>query len=137
MALQAFWLGHLGVDNLNVVRSTGRLLDQGSLSKPLPLVKDGDLISIVQHVVRVLGPEMVQITKVKGHAVDADVELGRARTEDKFGNSQADAAPDLGRRDQPEEVIWISGVSCLTLGNIGTPLSSSYTGSWVLLPKSR
>ena len=44
LALQAFWLGHLGIDNLDVVRSIGRLLDHGSLSRPLPLVEDGDLI---------------------------------------------------------------------------------------------
>ena len=79
MALQAFGPGHLGIDNLNVVRSIGRLLDQGSLSKSLPLVKDGDLISIVQRMIRVRGPEPVQVTKVDGHATDADVELGRVR----------------------------------------------------------
>ena len=30
LALQSFWPGHLGIDNLNVVRSFGRLLDHGS-----------------------------------------------------------------------------------------------------------
>ena len=84
LALQAFWPGHLGIDNLNVVRSIGRLLDRGSLSKSLPLVKDGDLISIVQRMIRVRGPEPVQVTKVEGHATDAHVELGRVRLEDKF-----------------------------------------------------
>ena len=43
LAPQAFLPGHLGVDNLNVVRTTFPLLDHGCLSKPLPLVKDGDL----------------------------------------------------------------------------------------------
>ena len=37
LALQAFWPGHLGVDNLNVVRYMARLLDNGCLSKPLPV----------------------------------------------------------------------------------------------------
>ena len=46
VALQAYWPCHLGIDNLNVVRSIGRLLDFGCLAKPLPLVKDGDLISL-------------------------------------------------------------------------------------------
>ena len=59
LALQAFWPGHLGIDNLNVVRSIGRLLDQGSVSKPLQLVKDGDLFSLIQHMIRVRGPETV------------------------------------------------------------------------------
>ena len=65
LALQAFWPGHLGFDNLNVVRSVGRLLDQGFPSKPLPLVKDGDLISLVQQMIRVRGPETVQVSKVR------------------------------------------------------------------------
>ena len=55
LALQAFWPGHLGIDNLKVVRSIGRLLDQGSLSKPSLLLKDGDLISIVQRMTHARG----------------------------------------------------------------------------------
>ena len=47
LALQAFWPGHLGIDNLNVVRTLG----DGYLSKPLHLVKDGDLIAIVRHMI--------------------------------------------------------------------------------------
>ena len=39
VALQAYWLCHLGIDNLNVVRNIGRLLDADCLAKPLPLVK--------------------------------------------------------------------------------------------------
>ena len=35
----------MSIDNLDVVRSSAWLLDHGSLSKPLPLVKDGDLIA--------------------------------------------------------------------------------------------
>ena len=42
VALQAYWPCHLGIDNLNVVRSIGRLLDADCSAKPLPLVKDGD-----------------------------------------------------------------------------------------------
>ena len=43
LALQACYPCHLGIDNLNVSGTFGRLLDHGSLSKPLPLVKDGIL----------------------------------------------------------------------------------------------
>ena len=42
LSLQSYWPCHLGIDNLNVARSIGRLLDRGCLIKPLPLVKDGD-----------------------------------------------------------------------------------------------
>ena len=36
VALQAYWPCHLGIDNLNVVRSIGCLLDSDCLSRPLP-----------------------------------------------------------------------------------------------------
>ena len=52
LAVQAFWPGHLGIDDLNVVRSIGRLLDQGVVTKPLPLFDDGDLISLIQNMIR-------------------------------------------------------------------------------------
>ena len=48
IALQAYWPCHLGIDNLDVARSIGRLLDHDSLVKPLPLAKDGDLIALVR-----------------------------------------------------------------------------------------
>ena len=52
VALQAYWPCHLGIDNLSVVRSIGRLLDADCLAKPLPLVKDGDLVALVQYMIR-------------------------------------------------------------------------------------
>ena len=36
ISLQAYWLCHLGIDNLSVAGSIGRLLDRGCLAKPLP-----------------------------------------------------------------------------------------------------
>ena len=47
LPLQTGWPGHFGMDNLNVVRSVARLLDHGSLSKPLPLGLDGVLLATV------------------------------------------------------------------------------------------
>ena len=67
MALQAYWPGHLGVDNLNVVRSIARVLDRGTFSTPLPLVKNGDIIATVQHMIAGWS-ETVRSAKVKGHA---------------------------------------------------------------------
>ena len=55
VALQAYWPCHLGIDNLNVARSVGRLLDHDSLAKPLPLVKDGDLIALARYMIRTSG----------------------------------------------------------------------------------
>ena len=81
-----------------MVRSIGRLLDHGCLAKPLSLVEDGDLVAVVQHMT-------VRVRKVKGHATEADVQQGRVRAEDRFGNEEANAAADLGGRHQLERVM--------------------------------
>ena len=103
--MQAYWPCHLGIDNLNVARSIGRLLDHDSLVKPLPLVKDGDLLALAQYMMRTRGRDTVRVTKVKGHAEDVDVQQGRVRLEDQVGNIEADTAADLGRRHQSEVLI--------------------------------
>ena len=51
------------------------------------------------------GPDTVKVTKVTGHATEADVEQGRARLEDRLVNIEADTAADLGRRHQSEAVM--------------------------------
>ena len=105
LAMQAYWPCHVGIDNLNVVRSIGRLLDADCLAKPLPLVKDGDLVALVQYMIRTRGRDTVRVTKVKGHAKDDDVQHGRVRLTDQQGNVEADIAADLGRRHQSELLI--------------------------------
>ena len=70
------------------------------LVTPLPLVKDGHLIALVQYMIRTRGRDTVRVTKVKGHAEDVDVPQGRVRFLDQQGNSEADTAADLGRRHQ-------------------------------------
>ena len=90
----------LGTDSLNVARTIGRLLDDGSLSTLLPLVKDGDPgsnCSAHAHTIRV--------TKVKRHAAEAAVDQGRVRLEERLGNIEADAAVDLERRHQDEGIL--------------------------------
>ena len=76
LALEAFWPGHLGIDNLDVVRAIGRLHDRGCLSEPLPLVKDGILLLL-------FSLDTIRVTKVKGHAsevvMDARCALLKAR----------------------------------------------------------
>ena len=96
---------HLGIDNHNVAGSIGRLLDHDSLTKPLPLIKDGDLIALAQYMIRARGRETVRVTKVKGHAEDVDAQQGRVRLVDQQGNAEADAAADLGRRHQSEVLV--------------------------------
>ena len=59
LALQAYWPCHSGIDNFNVARSIGRLLDRDCLAKPLPLVKDGDLVALAQHMIRTRGRQTI------------------------------------------------------------------------------
>ena len=88
-----------------LVAFIGRLLDFDCLTKPLPLVKDGDLIALVQYMIRTRSRETVLVKKVKGHAKDDDVHQGRVRLVDQQGNVEADIAADLGRRHQSEMLI--------------------------------
>ena len=99
IALQSCLPCHLGIDNLNVARSIGRLLDRCCLAKPVLSVKDGDWVALVQYMVQAWGRDPVRVTKVKGHATDEDVEHGRVRLSDEVGDA------DL-------RCSWMLGVSC-------------------------
>ena len=105
VAMQAFWPCHSGIDHLNVARTVGRLLDMDCLVKPLPLVKDGDLVALVQYMIRTRCRETVRVTNVKEDAEDSDVQQGRVRLEDQLGNAEAGTAADLGRPHQSEVLI--------------------------------
>ena len=63
------------------------------------------MVALVQYMIRARGRDMARVTKVKGHATDADVEQGGVRPEDKLSNAEADAAAHLGRRHQSELLI--------------------------------
>ena len=90
MALQAVWPGHLGVDNLNVVLSIARLVDHGSFSTPLPLVKDGNLIAIVQHMILAMGPKLSILPKLRVTPRRFMLNRVGCGAEDRFGNAEAD-----------------------------------------------
>ena len=105
IAMQAYWPCHIGIHNLNVARTLGRLLDRDNLVRPLPLVKDGDLIALAQYMIRTRGRDTVRVTKVKEHAEDVDVQQGRVRLEGQVGKAEADAAADLGCRHHSEVLI--------------------------------
>ena len=75
------------------------------MAKPLPLVKDGDLVAIAQYMIQVQGQDTVRVTKVTWHATEMVVQQGRVREEDRLGNAEADTAADLGRRHQSELVM--------------------------------
>ena len=96
---------HLGVDNLNVVRHVGCLLDGGLGVRPFEIVKDGDLLYLIDRLLQLRGLDTVRISKVKGHADEGMVVDGRVRNLDLLGNNAADEAADFGRRRVPVHVI--------------------------------
>ena len=60
-ALQSSGAVHLGVDNLGVVRHVGRLLDGRLGSVPFELLKDGDLLFLIDRMIRLRGPDTVRV----------------------------------------------------------------------------
>ena len=98
LALQSSGAVHLGVDNLNVVRHVGCLLDSCPGSIPFELLKDGDLLLLIDRMLRLRGRVTVRISKVKGYADEAMVLHGQVREVDRLGNNAADDAADFGRR---------------------------------------
>ena len=75
------------------------------LSLFLELIKDGDLLLLIDHMLRHRGLDNVCNSKVKGHADDGMVLHGHVRREDKLGNDAADEAAGLGRRTVSLAVI--------------------------------
>ena len=97
LALQLADAVHLGVGNLGVVRHVGRLLDGHCGAAPFELVKDGDLLLLIERMLHLRGLDTVRTTKVKGHADQGMVLDGRVREFDKLGHNVADAAAEFGR----------------------------------------
>ena len=62
------------------------------------IVKDGDLLLLIDRMLLLRGRSTVQITKDKGHAEEGMVLDGRVREIDRLGNDAADEAADSGRR---------------------------------------
>ena len=105
LALQSSGAVHLGVDNHGVVRHVGRLLDGRHGPVPFELVKDGDLLLLIQRMLCLRGLDTVRVTKVKGRADEGMVLDGRVREIDRLGNDAADEAADFGRRRVGNVVI--------------------------------
>ena len=104
-ALQSSGAVHLCVGNLGVVRHVGRLLDGHHGSLPFELVKDGDLLVLLERMLHLRGLNTARITKVKGHADRSMVLDGRVRELDRLGNDAAGEAADFGRRRVGNAVI--------------------------------
>ena len=71
----------------------------------LNFLKDGDLLLLIDRMLRLRGPDTVRISKVKGHADEAMVLHGQVRVVGRLGNNAADEAADFGRRRVGNAVI--------------------------------
>ena len=111
LALQCSSAVHLGVDNLNVVRHVSRILEGRVPCRPVELTFDVDLLTIIERMVHQRGVQSVKVSKLKGHADDGMVAVGRVRVEDRIGNALADRAADFGRRRVSDLVIDVRGRS--------------------------
>ena len=97
LSRQAFVPVFIGIDNLNVFSFVSKLLEGSEWLKPLPLHRDGDLITYIQGTVKV--------AKAEGHALDEMVADGSVRWQDKDGNESAERDADLGRSRQTEHIM--------------------------------
>ena len=107
LLLQAYSGIHIGIDNLNVLREVAALLSRNRFLEPLSLLLMmviclPPFILCLAFVVLI---STVKVSKVKGHATRAMVASGDVRLEDLVGNNGADAAADLGRLRQHDDVI--------------------------------
>ena len=66
--MQASDVIHLGVDNLDVVRQVGRLLDGVRSSRLAELVNEGDILMLIGKIFELRRKDTVRVTKVKEHA---------------------------------------------------------------------
>ena len=83
----------------------GRLLGGCRGTKPFELLKYGDLLLLIDRMLRLRGPDTVRVSKVKGRAHESMVLHGLVRDSDRFGKSAADEAADFGRRRVSNAVI--------------------------------
>ena len=95
-----------GIPEVQIVEQIqGGLLDGRGCFVPFELVKDGDLLVLIERMLRLRGLNTVQVTKVKGHADVGMVLDGRVREVDRLGNDAAGEAADFGRRRVGNAVI--------------------------------
>ena len=105
LALQASDAIHLGVDNLNVVRHSGRLFDGVRSLCLAELVIDGDFPMLIGRIFEQRWRDIVRVTKIKEHADEELVQAGEERELDRLGNNAADEAADFGRRRLDHAVV--------------------------------
>ena len=115
------------MDNLGVVRHVGRLLDGRLGSIPFELLKDGDLLLLIDRMLRLRGPDTLRISKVKGHADEDMVLNGQVREVDRLGNNAADEPLTLVGAMLVMRLLMLV-VTCLGFVIAGILFSSTFIG---------
>ena len=67
-------------------------------SVPFELLNDGDLLLLIDRMIRRRGADTVRVSRVKVQADEVMVRCGQVREADRLGNNAADEAADFGRR---------------------------------------
>ena len=139
--MQASDAVHLRVDNLNVVRHVGRLMDGVRAPCPLELEDDGDLIGLIWKTLYARREGTACISEVKGHADEEQVRRGQVWELDRDGSNRADEAADFGTRGVWPDVIDagrnLSGNVFSLLAAAGDSVKKgSYHTAWSVLPLS-
>ena len=75
-----------------------RILEGRVPCRPFELTFDGDLLVIIERMIHLRSVQSTKVSKVKGHADDDMVAVGRVRVEDRIGNDFAGSSADFGGR---------------------------------------
>ena len=65
---------------------------------PAELIKDGDLILLIERILELRERDTVRVTKVQGYADEGVVQAGQVRELGRIGKNAADGTADFGRR---------------------------------------
>ena len=105
---------HMGTDSKAFMDRAKIILqmikEQRKPKRPWSTQKDGDLWQICCEMEKIKGHNNIQISKVKGHATDKNIQDGIATLKDKRGNDRADSAADEGVTDHSDGICKISRI---------------------------
>lgn len=103
---------NVGIDSLAAITTINRILyhikqrddnpndqylcNEWPCGKPWALIDDGDVLRQLYDICTIRGGRSILLTKVKGHATEEDIILGKANIDDKAGNDKADEIANDG-----------------------------------------
>ncbi len=113
LAIAADGAVHIGTDSRAFKDKAEGVINLVALGKkpkkPYASQKDGDLWQIFANYVAAKGPTAIRISKVKGHATEADIEEGKVIRQHREGNDKADLAAKKGIQKHGEDFVKLAG----------------------------